>query len=492
MDSQTLGIGVFVGVVIGALAVGLLLRAHVRASERLVGDTERALEEARRRILELTGESAALVEAGLRSIAQASGEAHGSISSHSASFSDVTAGLAALIAKVETGEGGDVEIDGAAVTAAEQATENLAGRERAVRDALEDLRARTELVSAVIEGAAAEERMTAHKIDDLVAAAAESVGVASNMDDMIRTLQASAAETSDLSAQVSTEAERGYRAVHRTLDEIERIRRLTDAARARIEALGARVADIGHIVKVIQEITEKTNLLALNASIIAAQAGEHGRSFAVVASEIKALAHRTATSTKEISEQIRSVQEESDRAGAAMVDGVAAVEDGFQVAISAGDALDAIRQSAKAAQKKVQGMTRTLRQQNTLAEQVVDSAAQVSDRAGSFANSVRGQSSTAERLRGAALDIQAGARDMIELLREHGSSTTLCVDTIARLSDRMTLLRRRELELRHGLRGIEPTIFGSKKFGDDMAARWASIQEATTRLQDGVDVLRRT
>lgn len=491
MDSQTLGIGVFFGVLLGALLIGVLLRGRARAYERRIRRLEREATEARRTIELLRSESAARLELVARNLGQTAGDAVGAVSVHAQQQSEVSRQLAQLAARWDAGSGADAETDAVAIAGAQHATEELSGRERHLTDALAALRRRFEVVDSVLDTIAAEDRMTEHKMDDLVAAAAESLGTASSMDNVIRNLQETAAETAEHSTQVAGEAERGYRAVHRTLDEIERIRNLTGVARTKIEALGERVSDIGHIVKVIQEITEKTNLLALNASIIAAQAGEHGRSFAVVASEIKALAQRTAASTKEISDQIRGVQEESERAQAAMVDGVAAVGEGFQVAISAGDALDAIRQGAKGAQRKMQQMTRTLRQQSRVAQQVVDAASAVSERAGSFATAIRGQSSATDRLRGAAVDLQSGAKEIADAMTEHGSSTTLCVDTIGTLSERLALLRRREHDLRRAMRDLETGAQGAEQFGDEMATRWAAITEATGRLRDSVETLRR-
>jgi len=487
LDSQTLGIGVFLGVVVGALVIGLFFRARLAATERRARKLRRENDELRRHAAQQTAEMLALVNVALRTLDKASGDARSAVSGHADLQSRLSGELQRLAVRAGAA-GADAEADAVEVQAAQHATEELAARERALEAALVELERRFDIAQAMVQAAADDDRMTAHKIDDLVGAAAEAVGVSSTMDDVIQRIKDAATQTAELSAEVSTQAERGYRAVHRTLDEIERIRGLTDTARERIEALGERVAGIGHVVKVIHEITEKTNLLALNASIIAAQAGEHGRSFAVVANEIKALAQRTAASTKEISEQIRGVQDESARASSAMVDGVAAVGEGFQVAISAGDALDAIRQSAKAAQKKVQHMTRTLRQQSNVAQQVVDSAAQVSERSTSFATAVRGQTSMADRMRGAALDLDAGAREIAELVRSQGSSTALCVDTVQRLSDRMTLLRRRELELRRAMREIESGAGTSLRFGDEMSARWAAVEEALGTLQRVTDL----
>ena len=88
--------------------------------------------------------------------------------------------------------------------------------------------------------------------------------------------------------------------------------------------MAERINDIGAILTVIQDVADRTNLLALNASIIAAQAGEHGRSFDVVAAEIKALAQRTAASTKQISEQIRGVHPSTvRRRGEGILDAIA-------------------------------------------------------------------------------------------------------------------------------------------------------------------------
>ena len=109
-------------------------------------------------------------------------------------------------------------------------------------------------------------------------------------------------------------AENGQAKVRQTIEGMNEIREATETAEQVIKSLGRRTKEIGAIVDVIDDVADETNLLALNAAIIAAQAGEHGRAFSVVADEIKDLADRVLASTKEIGTLISAVQEESGNA----------------------------------------------------------------------------------------------------------------------------------------------------------------------------------
>src|SRR4029450_2053050 len=125
-----------------------------------------------------------------------------------------------------------------------------------------------------------------------------------------------------------------------------------------LEKLADRIAQIGEIVDVIGGINEETNPLSVNAAIIAAQAGEQGKAFAVVANHVKTLAQRTAGSTKEIEALIRAVQDESSNAVRAMGAGMDAVESGVQRSRKAGEELDRIRGSSRDASSRVAEIAR--------------------------------------------------------------------------------------------------------------------------------------
>jgi methyl-accepting chemotaxis protein len=150
-------------------------------------------------------------------------------------------------------------------------------------------------------------------------------------------------------------AEQGNRSVRDTLEGMQRIRASVQATAKKIKSLGDRSLEISDIVKVINDITEQTNLLALNAAIEAARAGEAGRGFAVVADEVRKLAEHSRTATKDISALIKSIQAETNEAVVVMEEGTKEVEVGARLADQAGKALEAIssvvRQSAELVQE---------------------------------------------------------------------------------------------------------------------------------------------
>jgi twitching motility protein PilJ len=150
-------------------------------------------------------------------------------------------------------------------------------------------------------------------------------------------------------------AEQGNRAVRDTLDGMQRIRSSVQATARKIKSLGDRSLEISEIINVINDITEQTNLLALNAAIEAARAGEAGRGFAVVADEVRKLAEHSRTATKDIAALIKAIQAETNEAVVVMEEGTKEVEVGAGLADQAGKALEAIssvvRQSAELVQE---------------------------------------------------------------------------------------------------------------------------------------------
>src|SRR5581483_8791991 len=184
------------------------------------------------------------------------------------------------------------------------------------------------------------------RTDVLAGTGDEVLSFVTEMDSTVNELRAAAQSTAALSRQVSEDAEAGGEAVSRISAAINQSRDLTRSTAETIDSLQRSVGQISQILNVIEEITTRTNLLALNAAIIAAQAGEQGLGFGVVADEIRELAERTRGSTKEISAIIKAVQKGSSETVAKIQEGVERVEANVALARDASLSLTKIIASA--------------------------------------------------------------------------------------------------------------------------------------------------
>ncbi len=152
----------------------------------------------------------------------------------------------------------------------------------------------------------------------------------------------SASKAAENAKQTAEASRKGSNMARETVDGMVRIKDTIGIASKRISDLGQRSAEIGRIVATIDDISAQTNLLALNAAIEAARAGEQGRGFAVVADEVRKLAERSLSATKEIADLIAGIQKGVNDTIAAMEDGNKEIESGYSLAVDAGKALEEI------------------------------------------------------------------------------------------------------------------------------------------------------
>ncbi|MBI4685296.1 MAG: hypothetical protein HY755_08855 [Nitrospirae bacterium] len=176
--------------------------------------------------------------------------------------------------------------------------------------------------------------------DETFSAVEDTSAAMDEMNSSVKEVESVAKESASLSSQVTKVAsEVGMITIVDAVEAMEKISAEVQRSSEIITQLGKRSADIENILSVIKDVTEKTNLLSLNAAILAAQAGEYGKSFSVVADEIRALSDRTASSTKNISSIIKTIQTDISEAIKTTDSGMKRVEEGNAMVYKVGDAL---------------------------------------------------------------------------------------------------------------------------------------------------------
>ncbi len=193
------------------------------------------------------------------------------------------------------------------------------------------------------------------------------------IDEMTRTIYDSAKNTSLAAENAKNSGEiakKGGVVVNKTIDEMNKIAEVVSKASETVQILGSNSEKIGEIISVISDIADQTNLLALNAAIEAARAGEQGRGFAVVADEVRKLAERTTKATKEISSMIKQIQLDTNEAVSSMTKGTSQVEKGKSLAIEAGNVLNEIVKSSEKVTDIIVQVAATSEEMSSTAEEI--------------------------------------------------------------------------------------------------------------------------
>jgi hemerythrin-like metal-binding protein len=174
-------------------------------------------------------------------------------------------------------------------------------------------------------------------------------------------------------------ANHGVTVVENTISVMQRIAGRVQESAKTVEKLGMQSDQIGSIIGTIEDIADQTNLLALNAAIEAARAGEQGRGFAVVADEVRALAERTTKATREIGGMIKSIQNDTKSAVLAMEEGVAEVEQGTHEAALSGEALQNIREAINSVNTQVQQIATAAEEQTATTGEISSNISQITN-----------------------------------------------------------------------------------------------------------------
>ena len=220
-------------------------------------------------------------------------------------------------------------------------------------------------------------QQTAHAAEQQSEAAAGMAATIEQLSVSIDQVSEHAVEADQVAHQSGDASRAGGSVIHNTASEVGRIAHTVNNAAHVIHELETTSSDISAIVSVIKEIADQTNLLALNAAIEAARAGEQGRGFAVVADEVRKLAERTATSTEQITQMISKVQNGAHRAVEEMQSSVKLVTEGVELAHKAGDSIGQIQTASDRVVSAVQDISDALKEQGRAAREIAQNVERV-------------------------------------------------------------------------------------------------------------------
>jgi methyl-accepting chemotaxis protein len=314
---------------------------------------------------------------------------------------------------------------------------------------LESLAGTVNETTATVEEMASFIASVAENAESLGEAAGRASATVSGMAGAVHDVAKIASEADRISARASQDAKEGGEAVARTVDGMKAISENMENTARVITGLGRRSQEIGRILEVIEEIADQTNLLALNAAIEAARAGEAGRGFAVVADEVRKLAERSVEAAKEIGEVVRQVQQETTDAVDVARSGSTEAKQGIALADKAGAALRNIIESVSRSSELMGQIADATSKQSQASTEVLDTVSRMNSATSQVTQAVREQAEGSKQIRAAMENIKKVMSQAAYSTREQaagGRQVRLAVENINKIASQVGLATREQAE----------------------------------------------
>jgi methyl-accepting chemotaxis protein len=248
-----------------------------------------------------------------------------------------------------------------------------------ITHAAESARTISEQVSSASEELAAQVRQSSNGADEQQRLTGESASAMTQMNASVLEVARNASDAAELAAETQEKAAEGGDIVEQAVNKIHAVAQQAQTLKKEMDVLGTRADGIGQIITVIEDIADQTNLLALNAAIEAARAGEAGRGFAVVADEVRKLAEKTMSATREVVEYVSAIQASTNQNVEATEKAVVLVGDSTELAVRSGEALKAILGMVEATADQVRAIAAASEEQSAASEQISCSVNVIND-----------------------------------------------------------------------------------------------------------------
>ncbi|MFC4769330.1 methyl-accepting chemotaxis protein [Effusibacillus consociatus] len=314
---------------------------------------------------------------------------------------------------------------GQLASAVDGMVENLCSLIRQVKQTAELVAASSEELSATSEQTSKATEQIASSIQEVAAGSEIQVRSVEEISKEVAEMSSGVGQIASTAQHVSHAAIRaaevalnGNRAIQTTVKQMNSINKTVNELSTSVKGLGARSQEIGQIVEVITAIAEQTNLLALNAAIEAARAGEQGRGFAVVADEVRKLAEQSAVSAQQIAQLISGIQEETIKAVHSMESGLEEVAAGINMVNAAGESFALIKQSVDDVTTQIQEVSAASQQVSAGTQQVVNSIDQIAGIAETAASGTQTVSAAIEEQTASMEEIAASASSLSKMAEE--------------------------------------------------------------------------
>lgn len=303
---------------------------------------------------------------------------------------------------------------------ARQATSEAEAAKKAAENAKRDgMQAAATQLSEVVDGLSTATKRLASQINESSNGSgvqrsriSETAAAMEEMNASVLEVSKNASNAAGLSSKARDKATEGANMVQKVISSIADVQKSSTSLKDAMAHLGKQAEDIGHIMNVISDIADQTNLLALNAAIEAARAGEAGRGFAVVADEVRKLAEKTMSATKEVGDAISGIQHGARNSTISVENSVKSIVETTNIASQSGDALKEIVTLVDNTSDQVQAIAAASEEQSAASEEITRAMGEVSNISSVLADNMNESIKAVDDAEQQALNIQTIIRHM--------------------------------------------------------------------------------